>query len=80
MLSENNAAPLTPEQSNRELGYVALNNFVWLMRWQLPRIPKRNHLFCTFNDDFGKRPNPKAEAYIREFFQSWFPEKSAFEK
>lgn len=80
LLSERLGAPVSPRESARTVGYVGLGNLRLLTSYYIRRLERQQPKFCTFNDNFGPRPNPRVERMVARKLEEWFPEPSSFER
>ncbi|WP_176440840.1 stealth conserved region 3 domain-containing protein [Oceanicola sp. 22II-s10i] len=70
----------TKEQAAKMEGYVSIENFLPLT-WLMMRLNEgRKPTTYTFNDSFGKNPNPRVVHYVRQWLEERYPEPSPWEK
>jgi hypothetical protein len=67
-------------ESYRACLYFPLENRLVQMRLQRAAAALLRPKFVTLNDNFGARPDPRVEAYLRAVLERWFPEPSPFER
>jgi len=67
-------------ESYGECFYFPLENRLAQMRLQRAAAALLRPKFITMNDNFGERPDPAVEAYVRALLERWFPRPSPFER
>ncbi|MDF0600035.1 stealth conserved region 3 domain-containing protein [Psychromarinibacter sp. C21-152] len=78
---ETGHAVVAPDRlSNAVEGYVSIENFAPITRWELWKLTRRKPLTVTLNDSFGQRPNPRVVAMVRRQLALWFPDPAPWEK
>jgi hypothetical protein len=79
LLARGLGVPVRDAERQRFAGYAPLEDFLPLTWFVLWRIGRTRPVCCTLNDNFGARPNPRAERFVRRTLDKWFPEPSRWE-
>lgn len=80
LLSEGLGSPVSPRESRRLTGYVGLENFPLYTAAHFLRAERCRPKFCTINDNFGARPNPRVERLAARKLEAWLPQPSPYER